>query len=62
VNVVEKSMYKKGFVYISGSARDINYTENVTRALKKFTARFFHVNCSDSFTKWKHYGLSRVEQ
>ena len=55
-------MWKKGFVYLTGSARDIHYTENVTRALKKFTARFFHANCSDSFTKWKHYGLSRVEQ
>ena len=61
-NVLEKSMCKKGFVYLTGTARDIHYTENVTRALKKFTARFFHANCSDAFTKWKHYGLSRVEQ
>jgi hypothetical protein len=40
--------------------RDHSYTERVHRITKRFAARFFKVNGSDAFTKWKHWGLSKV--
>lgn len=61
-NVLEKSMYKKGFVYIHEQMRDHSYTDRVHRITKRFAARFFRLNGSDAFTRWKHWGLSRVEQ
>lgn len=59
-NVLEKSMYKKGFVYIAGQNRDIEYTTRVHRALKKFAFRFFQINCSDSMNKWKKACATKV--
>ena len=59
-NVLEKSLYKKGFVYIAGQGRDIDYTNRVHRALKKFTFRFFQINCSYSMNKWKKACATKV--
>ena len=61
-NVLEKSLFKKGFVQINEQMRDHSYTERVHRITKRFAARFFRVNANDAFTKWKLYGLANVDE
>ena len=39
-----------------------SYTETVHRITRRFAARFFKVNCNDAFTRWKNWGLSKVDQ
>ena len=60
-NVLEKSLYKKGFTHLSEQMRDHSYTDTVHRITKRFAARFFRVNANDAFTKWKLFGLASVD-
>jgi len=60
-NVMEKSLFKEGFDQICYYNRDEAYTNIVHRVLKKFSLRSARINQSDSFNKWKMFGLSKVD-
>jgi polyphosphate kinase 2 (PPK2 family) len=57
-NVLEKSMYMKGFYYIKNSHQDTRYSERVHRYMKRFILKALKINCNDSFNKWKKYSLA----
>ena len=60
-NVLEKSLYKHGFTQILEVNRDNTFTKDVHRALRRFSLRAEKINCSDSFTHWKMFALSKVD-
>lgn len=60
-NVIMKSLFQEGFTRIKYQSRDVDFTEKVHRALKRFSLKGGRIKMGDSFTKWKKFAFSSVD-
>jgi hypothetical protein len=60
-NVMMKTLLQEGFTRIKYEARDQDYTSKVHRAMIRWSIKSGRTNMGDSFTKWKKFAFSKVE-
>ena len=61
INVLEKSMWMKGFHHIKASTSEDKVNSIKYRHINMFILRFVKRNVGDYFNKWKTGALSRVD-
>ena len=54
-------MWTKGLEYIKDHAKNVAFEKHFSRMIRKFSARYYKINCNDAFTKWKMNQLSKVD-
>ena len=60
-NAIEKSAWKEGFSRIKHQSRDIDFTSKVHSMLYRYSIKGQRIKMGDSFTKWKKFAFTKVD-